>query len=554
MQRRYHPDRRTRITLVLALAVTAPVAITGSAQAAPSATSCAIQGSGAESPMAGQDVTTSGIVTAVDDNGVWIQQPGCDDDPATSDGLFAFRGEGAVGDRVDVTGEVTEFFGLTQVVAETTEVTGQAEPPAPTVIDADAATRLGYYETLEGMLVRLERGQTYVGTNQFGEAFLVPGSIEQRVRRTDDAPEVLAIDDGLPGTEPTDAFAFDRVTDAVGPLSFSFENYKLLNTQPAAVSRTPASRGRPEPIAQQPPATLSVATWNLLNVFDEIDDGGPATPELSPEEQQLKRSKIARGVVDRLRAPAVLAVQEVEKVGLLEAIAGETNDYAASQGRNTRYEAVLREGNDERGIDVGFLLDTSRVSYDNVRQLGADTVSSGRCDAGESGDLVHDRVPLAVDVTPVDSPRGARTTVVSNHFKSKFGGTPENDFFEDCRVEQAQVLRDDVADLPRVVLLGDFNAFRDSPTLGALTEGGYANTVDEIPADRRFSFVFQGRVQFLDHVVVSPALTQHVEAVDSSKLATDVPIPRLEDEPDTGPATSDHDPLVSYLRLPGDRQ
>lgn len=340
----------SRIALALAVGVAAPIVLTGSADAAPSVTVCAIQGSGAESPLTGQDVLTAGVVTAVASNGVWIQQPGCDGDPATSDGLFAFRGSGAVGDRVDVTGQVAEFFGLTEVVAEATEVTGQVAPPAPTVIEPGAARRPGYYETLEGMLVRLEGGQTYVGTNTFGETFLVPGSIEQRVRRTDEAPEV---------------------SDAVGPLSFTFDNYKLLNTEPATITRTPGSRGRPAPIATAPP--------------------------------------------------------------------------------------------------------------------------------------------------------GAQLTVVANHFKSKFGGTPANDFFEDCRVEQAQVLRDNVRGLPLVTLLGEFNAFRDSPTLTALTQGGYTNTVDRIPADRRFSFVFQGRVQFLDHIVVSPAVAESVEAVDSSKLDGDTP-------------------------------
>ena len=86
-----------------------------------------------------------------------------------------------------------------------------------------------------------------------------------------------------------------------------------------------------------------------------------------------------------------------------------------------------------------------------------------------------------------------------------------------------------------------------SPALGA---GGYADTVDAIPADRRFSFVFQGRVQFLDHLVVSPALRGRVEAVDSSKLDSDTPFPRFENDPTTGFSTSDHDPLISYLRLP----
>jgi predicted extracellular nuclease len=521
----------------------------GTAAAAPSTPVCAIQGSGPESPLAGQEVTTSGVVTSVADDGVWIQHPECDGDPVTSDGLFAFHSDGEVGDRVEVSGEVTEFFGLTEVVADDTAVIGQEPVPSPTVIDPVAARDPDYYETLEGMLVALARGQTYVGTNKFGETFLIPGSIDERVRRTDTAPQLLALDDALPGVDPVNAFAFDIVEGATGPLSFSFENYKLLVTEPPEVHR--GDGDRPAPIVAAPEGTLSVATWNLLNVFDEVDDGGPATPEPSPAEQATKRAKIARGIVDQLRAPAVIAVQEVEKLPLLQEIAAEIDRYAAEQGRETRYRAVLREGNDVRGIDVGFLLDRSRVEVGAVRHLGADAVSSGTCEGGASGNLVYDRVPLAVDVRPTGAPPAAGFTVVSNHFKSKFGGTPENDFFEDCRVEQAQVLRDNVSTLPRVMLLGDFNAFRDSRTVAALTENGYANTVDEIPADRRFSFVFQGRVQFLDHVIVSPALRRRVEAVDSSKLDSDTPFPRFENDPGTGFATSDHDPLIAHLRQPG---
>jgi predicted extracellular nuclease len=528
----------------------APITAAGVATAVPSVPVCAIQGSGQASPLVGQDVSTTGIVTAVDRNGVWIQLPACDSDPATSDGLFAFRGTGEVGDRVEVSGEVTEFFGLTQVIADQTTLTGQATAPPATVIDPAAARDPGYYETLEGMLVALERGQTYVGTNRFGETFLVPGSIDTRVRRTDAAPRVLALDDALPGAAPVHAFAFDVIEGAVGPLSFSFENYKLLVTEPPTVRRPPDSSGRPEPITAQPEGTLSVATWNLLEVFDEIDDGGPATPEPTPAEQARKRAKVARGIVDALRAPAVIAVQEVEKLPLLQAIATEADRYAAAQGLVTRYRAVLLEGNDERGIDVGFLLDESRVDIEDIRQLGAEAVSSGACEDGASGNLVYDRPPLAVDVRPVGAAPSARVTVVANHFKSKFGGTPENDFFEDCRVEQARVLRENVRGLPRVVLLGDFNAFRDSRSVAALTQGGYTNTVDAIPADRRFSFVFQGRVQFLDHLIVSPALRGRVEAVDSSKLDSDTPFPRFENDPSTGFATSDHDPLIAHLRLP----
>lgn len=527
----------------------------------PSVPICAIQGDGPRSPFApasgnrfGTRVETSGVVTAVEPDGFYLQDLGCDGDAATSDAIFVYLGwrddVGAdVGDRFTVSASVQEYYDATQLSASSPrfsslqrEATGQPVP-APTVIapDAAAASR-AYYEALEHMLVELELGQTHVGTNQYGETFLVPRASDTRVRRTDDAPDVLAIDDELTGVGPLAAWAFDTVAGAVGPLAYTFDQYKLMLSNPDDVTVT---RTQPErPVGVVPVADdqrLAVATWNLENVFDEVEDGGPATPEPTVEEQAVKRSKVVRGIADGLGAPPVVAVQEVEKLALLDAIADELDEHTGT----TDYVALLEEGNDPRGIDVGFLIDTRRVAYRDVRQLAADATSDGRCKGGASGDLVWDRVPLAVDVR---APRGGWMTVVSNHFKSKFGGTAANDFFEDCRVEQAEVLRDAVAHLDRVVLTGDFNAFRDSRTLAVLTAGGYANLVDRIPSDRRFSYVFQGRVQFLDHVIVSQPLAVTAGAVDSPKLGSDIPVPVFADDPTTAFATSDHDPLVAALR------
>ncbi|MDX1620757.1 MAG: hypothetical protein R3320_07190, partial [Nitriliruptorales bacterium] len=194
-----------------------------------------------------------------------------------------------------------------------------------------------------------------------------------------------------------------------------------------------------------------------------------------------------------------------------------------------------------RGIDVGFLVDTHQVSYGNVRQLAAGAVSDGRCEGGASGDLVYDRVPLAIDVA-TDT---GSVTFVSVHFKSKFGGTPANNFFEDCRVEQAETLLGELDATTQAVVLGDLNAFRDAATLDAFEANGFTNLVNSIPEDRRFSFVFEGRVQFLDHILVSDALVDAVADVDSPKISSDVPFPVFEDDAATGLATSDHDPLVA---------
>ena len=58
--------------------------------APPTAAIYQIQGSGATSPYVGQVVTTSGVVTKVNNNGFFMQDLTGDGNPATSDGIFVF--------------------------------------------------------------------------------------------------------------------------------------------------------------------------------------------------------------------------------------------------------------------------------------------------------------------------------------------------------------------------------------------------------------------------------------------------------------------------------
>ena len=73
-----------------------------------------------QTPLLGQDVTTTGIVTGRKTNGFFIQAPDADADgnPATSEGLFVFTSTApavTAGDVVTVKGTATEFFNLTQL-------------------------------------------------------------------------------------------------------------------------------------------------------------------------------------------------------------------------------------------------------------------------------------------------------------------------------------------------------------------------------------------------------------------------------------------------------
>src|SRR5262249_49988645 len=143
-----------------------------------------IQGSGQVSSMAGQTVTTRGVVTAVDTNstgngrGFWIQDASGDGDAATSAGIFVFRPSGTlptVGHLVEVSGTVQEFTPATAAVGSfsVTEISSVTSINDLGVGPAIAATQIGgtggltpptedlvagsnFFESLEGMLVTVK--------------------------------------------------------------------------------------------------------------------------------------------------------------------------------------------------------------------------------------------------------------------------------------------------------------------------------------------------------------------------------------------------------------
>ncbi|HNK41577.1 MAG TPA: hypothetical protein PL002_10340, partial [Flavobacteriales bacterium] len=81
---------------------------------------CVLQGIGEASSYAGASLTTSGIVTVIHPGlgGFFIEDPDCDTDAATSNGLFVYcPGSGSVqpGQWVHVLGTVQEYGGSTEI-------------------------------------------------------------------------------------------------------------------------------------------------------------------------------------------------------------------------------------------------------------------------------------------------------------------------------------------------------------------------------------------------------------------------------------------------------
>ena len=109
------------------------------------ATIMQIQGHGVASPMNGQLVSTSGVVTIVGPKGFFMQDPTGDGDPTTSDGIYVFTSSApsvSVGNAVLVAAKVQEYSGSTELTAPAVTVTNPTAPVMPQayVLDANPPT------------------------------------------------------------------------------------------------------------------------------------------------------------------------------------------------------------------------------------------------------------------------------------------------------------------------------------------------------------------------------------------------------------------------------
>jgi predicted extracellular nuclease len=227
----------------------------------------------------------------------------------------------------------------------------------------------------------------------------------------------------------------------------------------------------------------------------------------------------------------VLGLQEVEDLGVLQDVA---EDPALSP---YGYVPVLIEGFDSRGIDVGYL----------VRGDRATVVGASQQPAPEG---LTSRPPLLITVT-VHLAEGDRTLyVLNNHFTSMAGGElatePRRTAQAAWNVSLVEPLL--VADPDAlVVVMGDLNSFYDAPPIDTLRAGGLRHVYERVAPDRPYTYIYQGMSETLDHILVSPALYDHLTRVTALHLNADYPPPRPDDA--SPRRVSDHDPLVAVFEF-----
>ncbi len=573
-----------------------------------------IQGRGHISPLAGKTVSNVPcIVTAVLGNGFYCQDPQPDDRPGTSEGLFVFTNvlpDPKLGDSVLVGGTVTEFrHANAGGDLTTTELTrpikvnivsknnslpppviigkGGRVPPAK-VIDDDVkgdaekagtfdpeADGLDFYESLESMLVQVNQAVVVGPTNRFGEIWTLAdggaGVAERTVRggiiisADDYNPERILLDDEIIKVPPTSALmpmlnVGDRITNpVVGIMDYAFSNFRIQTTAPLRTASGGLAR---EAAKVAKPDQLSVATFNVQN--------------LSPLDPASKFAALAAVVVNNLRSPDILAVEEIQDNngasddGTVDASQTIGNLIAAihtAGGPAYHYRQIdpankLDGGEPGGNIRQIFLFDPLRVTF--VDQPGGTTqaatkavnkdgkpqlsFSPGRLDPTNPA-FENSRKPLVGEFLV----NGQAVFIIANHLNSKGGDQPLFGRFqpptlgsEAARLKQVGVLRGFVKSLlaidanANVVVLGDLNDFEFSKPLLDLKGDFLNNLVEILPKNERYSYVYQGNSQVLDQILVSNNLLKNA--------APEYDVVHVNAE--FAVNTSDHDPSLARFILP----
>ncbi|MFB8057312.1 lamin tail domain-containing protein [Kitasatospora purpeofusca] len=508
----------------------------------------------------------------------------------------------AVGDSVQVGGTVSEYrpggtggttnLTVTELTSPTTAVLAHnAALPAATLVGAGgrvppaavissvttgdvetaggfqpATDGLDFWESLEGMRVQLNNAAVVGPRSSVGEIPVVPQGSTTRTARggillqaADGNPERVLLDDVLAPTPA--ANVGDTLSGAtVGVLDYSFGNFKLLVTATPTV--LPGGLA-PETTAAPAAGELSTATFNVEN--------------LAPSDPQAKFDGLAAAVVTNLRSPDLVALEEIQDnsgatdngvVAADQTLAKLTAAITAAGGPAYSYRQ-LNPVNDQDGGQPGgnirqvFLYRTDRgLSFTDRPGAGSTTADSvvnnggvpalayspGRIDPTNTA-FNASRKPLAGEFRW----NGRPVFVIANHFNSKGGDQPLFGRYqqparpsETQRHAQATAVKtftDQILAVDpnaAVIVLGDLNDFEFSQTADLLTAGG--SLVDlprTLPLAERYTYVYEGNSQVLDHILISPALAARAYSYDivhlNSEFATQL---------------SDHDPQVVRIPLP----
>ena len=518
-----------------------------------------VQGLELTSPMEGVEVLLeANIVTAVVNDGFYIQTPTTrsDFDLGTSDGIkvttVSFP-EVRVKDIVSVIGVVSEADGLTQIAGDEVRYTVIGRVVSDlfptrfsTIFPSRSNVRFPDLETVEGMLVVFDAvvcspsnfEDVVAVTTRETRSFREPGIRYPGI-------EGLPIWDGNP-----EVFWFDP--DALEEQNNRFINAGMLVSSTAILTY---KDGRYTAL----PITYDIEEREEFQAVRDKQNGEWTIGSLNLQQLQrgdngfnTKLDKLSRYIVTSMKAPDILAVQEVGDATGLNELATNISELFPE----VQYAPYFEKGND--GIHVSYLV---RNTIENVelKQFNTDSQLS-------LGGNLHDRPPLLLNALLDGNP----IQILNLHVRSlnDIENSDRSFFVRTKRFEQSTDIAEIVQSIANqdLVVLGDFNAFEFSDgyvdvtnqitgqnSLGAefaplsIVSSPLVNHTALLPQEERYSFVFDGNAELIDHFVSNNLPNFTVNEVQFARGNADSAL-RFDSNTNSPYRCSDHDGLVAFIK------
>lgn len=346
----------------------------------------------------------------------------------------------------------------------------------------------------------------------------------------------------------------------IGVVGYSFQNYKIYVPLEDMKDAHEIGGATPEKTTiVKENDKVTIASYNLENFSNN-------TKSSSAD----KARKLARAFAEDMQNPDIVGVTEVQD---------NNGEDAGDAAANESYERLIAEivkaggvqyeyvnidpvnnqdgGAPNANIRVGFLYNPERVTLTEGMPHGDATTAVGY----ENGKLTHNPGRIDPNNSAFNSSRkplaaqfdfqGEQIIVIANHWNSKSGDTPLFGSIqppkygsEVQRKQIAKIVYAFIEDVKtknpdaHIVSVGDFNDFQFSESL-KIHEGNFmTNMINHVETADRYTYLYQGNSQVLDHILVSNHLVDQTE-IDILHINADFT--------DMAGRASDHDPVLIQI-------
>lgn len=257
---------------------------------------------------------------------------------------------------------------------------------------------------------------------------------------------------------------------------------------------------------------LSIAFWNIENLFDLVDDPNKNDDEFSiggrknvtSEIYDLKIKHSAEVLLD-LNAD-ILGLCEVENLSVLQ-------DLNRSFAKRD-YDIIHYDSPDERGIDNVLLYDKSRFKVLNSRPI-----RNSLNNKDKTRDILYVLGQFQSDTLHI----------FVNHWPSNYGGVEQS---IPKRAATANLIKNEIKKIQSknsyadIVLLGDFNEDPDDANVKSLEEVGLKSLMKSMIGKPKVgTYVYRGKDYFYDQIIINDGLNdnKNLAVVKNSVYILDLP-------------------------------